>query len=160
MTEAIFGLIGVLIGGLLNGGVTYLTERRRQAGDAKVAARLVADELEVNEVALGSCEKQKSLSIMSRASVSEWRKHRGTLAAALTDDEWRSLRSVFNMYEQLILMGQVSGSVLTTHIEESIRLGITRNTATAHEGLQRIGATDRTRPIRTQGGGMDSLASL
>jgi hypothetical protein len=48
MTEAIFGLVGVAIGGLLNGGVTWLIERGRLQGDVKVAARLVASELKMN----------------------------------------------------------------------------------------------------------------
>lgn len=42
MTEAIFGLLGVLIGGLLQTSTTWWMERRREDWDARKAGRLLA----------------------------------------------------------------------------------------------------------------------
>ncbi len=39
MTEAIFGLAGVVIGGLLSGGVTLWIEQVREVREARAAAR-------------------------------------------------------------------------------------------------------------------------
>ena len=45
MTEAIFGLIGVALGGLLTGGATYLLARRTEKLEARASARLLQGEL-------------------------------------------------------------------------------------------------------------------
>ena len=45
MAEAIFGLIGVIVGAIITGGGTLYIERRREMREIKLAKRLVADEL-------------------------------------------------------------------------------------------------------------------
>ena len=45
MLAAVFGLLGVLVGGLITGAVDLWLERHRQADSTALAKRLVADEL-------------------------------------------------------------------------------------------------------------------
>src|SRR5205814_1102655 len=45
MAAAIFGLIGVVIGALINGIVTWLSQRRKDEATERSAKRLVANEL-------------------------------------------------------------------------------------------------------------------
>ena len=47
MTAAIFGLIGVLVGGILNGVVAHWLDNRRDFRAAVISARLVRHELEL-----------------------------------------------------------------------------------------------------------------
>jgi hypothetical protein len=42
---ALIGLLGVVVGGLLGGGVTYYVERRKRQEQAYAVARLIAVEL-------------------------------------------------------------------------------------------------------------------
>jgi hypothetical protein len=52
VTAAIFGLIGVVLGGLLNAGVSALAERRRTRREARAASRLLERELQAAAEAL------------------------------------------------------------------------------------------------------------
>lgn len=52
MTIAIFGLVGVVIGGLLNGGLTLLLDERRERRRGLQAARVLDSELLSAETAL------------------------------------------------------------------------------------------------------------
>ena len=45
MTEAIFGLLGVVVGGLISGGLSLILEWRKERVAARVAARLVREDL-------------------------------------------------------------------------------------------------------------------
>jgi hypothetical protein len=45
MSEAIFGLVGVIIGGLLTAGLEALARRGRERRVERLAARVVYDEL-------------------------------------------------------------------------------------------------------------------
>lgn len=92
MTEAIFGLVGVVIGGLLNGGVTWLTERKSLRSRAMVAARLVKSEFVTADVAIDVALSNDSWADLTVGiSVTEWNQHRETLAAVLDEKEWASL---------------------------------------------------------------------
>jgi hypothetical protein len=45
MTEAIFGLVGVVVGGFITGGAINLIERRTERLEARASARLLQSEL-------------------------------------------------------------------------------------------------------------------
>jgi hypothetical protein len=45
MTAAIFGLVGVVVGAVVTGAVSWLLERRREAAEARAAARLLKSEV-------------------------------------------------------------------------------------------------------------------
>ena len=51
MTEAIFGLLGVIVGGFLNGGVSLLVDHRSRKATGKIAARMLLSEITNNEIA-------------------------------------------------------------------------------------------------------------
>jgi hypothetical protein len=48
-----FGLLGVIVGGVLNAAVTYHSDRRRARAAAIVAARLLGDELRITQSRVG-----------------------------------------------------------------------------------------------------------
>lgn len=107
MSEAIWGFVGVLVGG----GITWIIEiwraRRSDTDAARVAARLVAAELETidNVRTVGAPEflEQKNLAMKQDA----WVVHRTTLARELSDDGWRNVRRA---YDALAAPQQSSGS--------------------------------------------------
>jgi hypothetical protein len=105
VTEAIFGLIGVVIGGLLSGGVSYLADRRRSKAGTRIAARLMCSEIESNQVAsrmsLGSRTwAQVKVGLKAEA----WQGHQGPLASTLTDDEWGSVDTYYVLVLRLTQM--------------------------------------------------------
>jgi hypothetical protein len=124
MTEAIFGLVGVVIGGLLNGGVTWLIERGRLQGDVKVAARLVASELEMNQVAAASAITSESRGNLTFGSVDEWKQRRETLASALSDEEWSGIDNYFLFYEHM--MTSMAAGEMTDEAKQSLRVLVTK----------------------------------
>lgn len=106
MTEAIFGLVGVIIGGLLNGGVAWLTDRHRSKGAVKVSARLVLSELEMIEVSATSALSSANYSQLTFGSNTEWIEHRATLAAELSDEEWSALDNCFAFFAHMKTMAE------------------------------------------------------
>jgi hypothetical protein len=96
MTEAIFGLIGVVIGGLLNGGVSFLVRKRQEKDEARVASRLVQVEIEWNQRNVeGALEAGTWDRIRTSVTTDEWEQHRTVLAAVLKDLEWSSLNAYY-----------------------------------------------------------------
>lgn len=94
MAQAVFGLIGVLVGALVAGGVDLFLERRREKRLIRRATRLVADELHTVWV---------SLSMLVQAGVappikepepelflptSAWAAHREILVDEIPNDSW------------------------------------------------------------------------
>lgn len=96
MTEAIFGLVGVLVGSAITWGIEVWRARRTDADEARVAARLVADELQsidnYRTVDLPELRRQRELALQQDA----WIKHRVVLARELTDEHWRAVRGAYD----------------------------------------------------------------
>jgi hypothetical protein len=92
MTEAIFGLIGVIIGGLLNGGVTYLTAKKQRQTEALIGARLIHSEIESNQLATQlSLEAKTWDHFRFGIKIDDWLTHREALAGVLNDVDWSAL---------------------------------------------------------------------
>jgi hypothetical protein len=110
VTEAIFGLVGVVIGGVLNGGLAWLSERRMAKGSIKVSARLVQSEMEANNLGVsGALFKDGDwAALRTLLSTSAWAERRATMAAAMTDSEWSI---VCRYYMQM----QATKAVADTH---------------------------------------------
>jgi hypothetical protein len=117
---AIFGLVGVVVGGLLNAATTAWSDRRRGASATRAASRLVRNELRF----IGA-----HLAASSRAGVygpeadeplprGQWEQHSGQLAASLDDDLWESVSMAHAMVASL----EVSMSMHATPPVKSDRL--------------------------------------
>jgi hypothetical protein len=113
MSAAIFGLIGVVIGALVTGGVTFFLEWRRERAALRAGLRLVGEELKdmllevqimVDMRAWGPPEVRQGLG--GRISHEQWDRHRDVFAAQLSPTDWvkiagardigRSLRARFD----------------------------------------------------------------
>jgi hypothetical protein len=105
LTAAIFGLLGVVIGGLVAGGVGYFMARRQERADLRQARRLVADELFT--IAL-----QYSILVEDRMTPNEsspmranplpstsWEANRATLARGLDERDWTDLPGFYARLE-------------------------------------------------------------
>jgi hypothetical protein len=96
MTEAIFGLLGVVVGSAITWGIELWRARRNDANEARVAARLVADELQsisnARTVDEPQFRRQRDLALQQDA----WVTHRAILARELTDSDWRRVREAYD----------------------------------------------------------------
>lgn len=98
MTEAFFGLAGVLLGGLISGGATYFMRRREERQARMAAARLMEEELFRAVIVLYLVraafstgrrnEMTKSLQECAKLSTGSWLEHRATLARILPSAHW------------------------------------------------------------------------
>jgi phosphoserine phosphatase len=108
MTEAIFGLVGVIIGGLLNGGVSLLVDKKSQKGAGKVAARMLLSEITNNEIATKlSLEKSTWRHLRLALSIEEWTRRREPLAAVLSDTEWEAVDDYYSLASLLAQMREL-----------------------------------------------------
>jgi hypothetical protein len=111
MTEAIIGLVGVLVGGLVSGGATYLMAQRAERAKLRAAARLVENELQhvqslvhfdlMNLDVLRGMEADSEWieglppPNLLAVSTDVWLKHQGILAEALAAEKWYSLQRAY-----------------------------------------------------------------
>ena len=89
MTAAIFGLLGVIVGAVINGAATALLQRRVERSDQRSAARLVRGEL-IRFWALAREAAQRSPEDLPQLRDNAqilWQSYRAVLARALTDDD-------------------------------------------------------------------------
>jgi hypothetical protein len=87
---AIFGLLGVIVGAVVNGAATALFQRRVERSDQRSAARLVRGELIrfwtlAREAAQRSPEDLPQLRDIAPIL---WQSYRAVLARALTEEDW------------------------------------------------------------------------
>jgi hypothetical protein len=104
MTEAIFGLVGVVVGGVLSGGVGYALERRRATNAATVAARLLADELAFALWVLKIALDARRWSDVPRYDfgVDLWAEHRALLASKLSVADWIQVSAAFRRLHDVV----------------------------------------------------------
>lgn len=102
MTEAIIGLLGVIVGGFINVGVSFVQEKRERRQGARVAARLVLAELERNGVVLHVAGQDKTWRTLQRLDDTEWANHREQLAGALPSPDWEALYRAYYWIGRLI----------------------------------------------------------
>jgi hypothetical protein len=88
VTAAVFGVIGVIVGGVLNGLVSYALARRNERRAAKTAARLLLDEwraalfLVEDVLRLGRWQPDQPIAF------EVWDRHRELLANQLQQEAW------------------------------------------------------------------------
>lgn len=96
MTEAVFGLVGVVIGAILSGAVSLAVEARRERRDCIVAARLVSHEISMLSVEIEFWIKEKRVAIDELPlSRSIWDENRVALARALPPPDWEMVSATY-----------------------------------------------------------------
>jgi hypothetical protein len=96
VAQAIFGLIGVVVGSLITWGVEVWRARRQDHDEGRVAARIVAAELQaianVRTADEPQFRRERELALAQDA----WITHRAALARELTDEGWRAVRMAYD----------------------------------------------------------------
>lgn len=108
MTAAVFGLVGVLVGGLITAGIEWWSARREQARDAeersralRAACRLVAMELDGIKTAVVWAERADRWWLEKQLPTQLWIEGRALLARELSPDEWRAVDVAYYSVEAL-----------------------------------------------------------
>jgi hypothetical protein len=99
VSEAIFGFVGVLVGGLLTWVIEIWRARRGDTDELRVAARLVADELDsINTVRQGldEIETQFRRERDSALAQEAWIAQRAILAREMDDEGWLAVRRAYD----------------------------------------------------------------
>jgi hypothetical protein len=104
MTAAIFGLVGVIIGGVINFVVTAFLQRRTERSDRRSAARLVRSELvRFRSLALAAARSSPDhLPQLRDATPMLWQSHRATIARALSDEQWGPVALAYAHVDALV----------------------------------------------------------
>jgi hypothetical protein len=96
VTAAIFGLIGVLAGGLITFGIEWWASRQERkrlqqgrAREVRASCRLVVTELSTAHSALIWAHREGKWWDESELEIVLWEQHRPLLAAELPRDEWK-----------------------------------------------------------------------
>lgn len=97
MTNAIFSLIGVVIGGLLTGAVQSFQQRRSDRAQLRAASRLLSAELSEQHVFLASLTNQDSAqaSMTDLPAISAWPDYRPLMARLLDDEAWQAVARAY-----------------------------------------------------------------
>ena len=98
MTAAIFGLLGVIVGAVVNGAVSYVLGRQRERAEGRAAARLVGFELRDHASTLRAVLDRRSWEALGPRppDTSEWDAHRAVLARVFDDDEWSTIAQAYS----------------------------------------------------------------
>ena len=120
MANAIFGLVGVLVGGLIAAAAPYWMARRTEKVRARTSARMLEDDLrtinsrlrvhataleakksgEVDELMMGTLDPQITGSALHESlTLDSWHEHRPLLAETLDGKDWNSLSSAYQWIE-------------------------------------------------------------
>jgi hypothetical protein len=104
LAPAIFGLVGVIIGGSITSVSSYLLDKRREGRERQkeerihavnltTAARLVELDFRIARAYAGVCAGNKRWAgyVKNAVSLANWEKYCGILAAELSQDEWIEL---------------------------------------------------------------------
>jgi hypothetical protein len=95
MTAAIFGLLGVIVGGLVNGGVGFWARTHNLRNERRVSARLVYEELHAISTALSVGGDHRVALEDMPILTPEWVEHRMTLARSLNHREWAEVSGAY-----------------------------------------------------------------
>ena len=126
MAAAIFGLLGVIVGGVMNGLVTAVLQRRTERSDQRSAARLVRSELVAcRALALEAGRRSpEDLPQLRDATPVLWQTSRAVLARALTDDHWALVARAYAHLDEVlsVLVFETDGTLVEWRRREAQRL--------------------------------------
>jgi hypothetical protein len=108
--DAVLPLIGVVIGAVLGGGMTYLLDKRRERRTARAGLRLVVHELEATKLRWHSLTESwddeptaenadRLISDLKNRpyATALWKNHQEVLASSLSGDEWEGLADAYKV---------------------------------------------------------------
>jgi len=126
VTAAIFGLIGVVVGALMNGVVTGMLSRRAEQSARRSAARLVLSELvRFYTLAIESDRlPPESLPQLRDIAPRVWQSQREVLARALSIEQWELAAAAYAHVDALesVLVFDADGSLAEWRSSEAKRL--------------------------------------
>jgi hypothetical protein len=101
VTAAIFGLLGVIVGGMLNGLIAWRLERDRDRVTSRAAARLVMAELDDADSQADFGLGIGDLADWGRPLLSDkaWRGNSAQLARTLDDETWRFVVASYELMD-------------------------------------------------------------
>jgi hypothetical protein len=113
MESAIFGLLGVIVGGTITAGTNYFFARRHEKAELKKASRLVDADLLMGQTAANFCvEKRQWWDVDIPIATEAWQKWKGVLAAELTYDAWLDVQKAVLAVDNLrTTRGAVTGDI-------------------------------------------------
>jgi hypothetical protein len=134
MTAAIFGLIGVLVGGVLNGAVSWLIELSRQRDAARASARLLSHELRGNlrvlDEAIGLVGKSKerpeaAADKLRELSQTQWTEHKSRLAQGLRAEDFELISGAYvNLHEIDTAASRLRGLAAAASVESKSKASV------------------------------------
>jgi hypothetical protein len=101
MTAAIFGLLGVIVGALVNGGVASIVRREARRGERRVAARLVLAELDALETTLSVSSDARVALEDFPLDTDAWHANSAVIAHTLNHSEWSRVSGAYGMLHML-----------------------------------------------------------
>jgi hypothetical protein len=134
VSEAIFGLIGVALGGLITWGIQFFFEQRRNEDAVRQAKRLVAEELQTiwlnlkNLADAGTAPTYPYGVDLDLLPTVAWEANKTTLARHLSDDDWNELPTLMHAafrLQQLYVRGEHGRPLTRDEIERNRELAAT-----------------------------------
>jgi hypothetical protein len=120
MTEAIFGLVGVIVGAVSQGGWVWTMERRREEWAARKAGRLLARSLTRVRFILKAGSEDPDLvswgvlEIEIESALERWPEHADALAGTLTDsNQWHEIVQAVEALERIHNRAKYGGGEVT-----------------------------------------------
>lgn len=105
MNEALFGLIGVIVGGVLQGASQWTMERQRSTWAARKAGRLFAPKLGRCDFILNAAHERGTswtmLGLELRQALLAWPEHADAFAGTLRADDWNKLVQAIMHFERI-----------------------------------------------------------
>ena len=131
MAQAIFGLIGVVIGAAVTGAVEWWRTRRESEIKGRAAARLVREELAGLTIALEVAADLESDARVAESVRSEiergiydalaWQEQRALLAELLTDDAWRLVTHAYYMVSLFRQYADSDDEQMANHVRSVLK---------------------------------------
>lgn len=150
--------VATLLAVIVGGGITYWTQRRGQNRaedqDAKVAARIVGEDLSLAASTLKAVAEDHQWLAFHTTAVKSWPEHRGILARKLPIAEWETVsQSAFELthwhdgMKQAIAPGGPHGRAVVLSVDsETQQRGIDtmwKNATDAYNVLAKLGGMER-----------------
>ncbi|MEN3285194.1 MAG: hypothetical protein V7607_6334 [Solirubrobacteraceae bacterium] len=103
MSDAVIGLVGVVVGAVVTGGVTAVGSWRARRRAARAALRLIHGDLMVALLLMErATNSDRWWALPAELPTARWERHRDALAGShLSFDEWTTLDATFTRFAQI-----------------------------------------------------------